>query len=783
VNLLSDAKNCGFCGNACAAGQQCSQAACVSECSAQQALCNGACVDLKSDGNNCGSCGNACDKGTVCGDGKCGASCGAGQQLCSGSCVDTSSNPAHCGACDNSCPSGPGATPICVGGLCGVVCQQGFTSCNGGCVDLKSDENNCGSCGNACGAGEACDEGVCEVDCAAPKLICGGSCVDPASNGQHCGGCGNACKAGEVCEGGACKIACPAGTLECNGVCVDPDQDTKNCGGCGLACGAGEVCTAGSCKASCGAGQTLCSGSCVELGSDEKNCGSCGNACGAGEDCNGGQCQLSCKAQLLGNPLTDLWGFSWDGNERTTGTLEQARATCESIGGRLPTATEMHRVSAVRTSQVGQKDQVNYLWTAVPYDTDEQVVERLSDGNLARQTVTKTNVYRCVCAPPDPPGFGGSDCTGSNKAECSTLTREGKTYNIDAQDRAKLNASGAAWECAFHGGHLLDVGTQVAAIQQGLKGGQNAPHWTSDVSLSSTAMTVTWTDNVPWVASNSTLSHATMSTLNTTSFRCIGPQGALTPKAGAPAGAFALPRSGVAHDSQDRPAQKWAAAHDTCVFFGGHLTPPVDLMEAVFEGLPAGSGVKLWTADQAGFNGSQFQAATILWKGAAPRTAWDSSNAAGVASKASAGQPYRCAYYPQDAAFQGPDAAQCQGACYAVPPAIGSSETGSTLWFDVLDRPSATVAEAIDTCHKAGGRLPRERDYTEAIRGGLPNGSTSLLFTSDFTLYASNGARYVHVVRWSQQEEAFDDQYSKYMTWSAISNKHPFRCMWTSEHR
>jgi hypothetical protein len=296
-------------------------------------------------------------------------------------------------------------------------------------------------------------------------------------------------------------------------------------------------------------------------------------------------------------------------------------------------------------------------------------------------------------------------------------------------------------------------------------------------------MTITWKDGDPWTPTNATLGHTSLSTAGTVSFRCMGPASTPAPKAGLPADAFVLPRSGVAYDAKDRSVQKWAAAHDTCAFFGGHLAPPVDLMEAVFGGLPAGGNVKLWTANQAGFNGSQFLASSVQWLNAAPRAAWDSSNAAGWISKASAGQPFRCAYYPVDEGYKGPEASQCNGACFAVPAPVGSAEKGTTLWVDALDRGNANLASAIADCHKNGGRLPGERDYTEAIRAGLPNGSNTHLYTSDFAVNTDGGARRVHIVRWSNVETAYDDQYSKYMTWSDFTTLRPYRCMWTSEHR
>src|SRR5579883_430092 len=50
------------------------------------AICNGACVDLESDPNNCGHCGLVCRQGS-CFGGQC--QCAPGQLLCNGLCTST----------------------------------------------------------------------------------------------------------------------------------------------------------------------------------------------------------------------------------------------------------------------------------------------------------------------------------------------------------------------------------------------------------------------------------------------------------------------------------------------------------------------------------------------------------------------------------------------------------------------------------------------------------------------------------------------------------------------
>ena len=757
----------------------CGEGACVMPCVAGMTLCEGVCVDAKFDKNHCGGCGKPCAGALLCGDGVCSDSCPAGRVDCDGSCIDLLNDAANCGGCGLPCES----HEACKGGSCVAECSVGELLCPGGvCADPSTDEQNCGSCGKICGNGQVCQGGFCGEPCAPPKEPCSGVCLDTQSNGQNCGGCGKVCGDGFVCLKGQCKLSCPSGQEDCGGACVDPKSDPAHCGGCDKPCKGVELCSDGQCSLTCPPGQTNCDGACIDTSSSDAHCGGCNKPCKATEACGGGTCALTCAGQLTGTVVADQWGVSWDGKARPSTTHVQATTTCAAIGGRLPTATELHRVSAARTAQVGKPEDTGNLWTIVPYDDDEQVVARLSDGNVSKRTVSLNSTYRCVCAPPAAPGFSGSDCTGNSGPECVPFERDGRTYNLDARDRAPLSASGAAWECAFQGGHLPDAGTLAAAVRAGLPGGGAAAHWTADPASLSAGVTLVWQDNQTWAASASTLGQSALTTANSISFRCIGPDSAPKVHPGAPAGAFVVKATQVAYDAADRAAKTWILAHDACTGAGGHLAPPVDLMEAVFAGISAGSGAKLWTADQAGYNGTQFLAATVQWTAAEPRSGWFGKDAASWAYM-DLSLAFRCAYYPTSDAYPGPDAAQCTGSCFKVPAPASAPKPKLASWFDAADRGSAAIADAIADCHKAGGRLPRERDYAEAIRAGLPSGTNKWLFTSDFSVSTTDAISRAHTVRWTLQEPAFADVHTADASWSDLTIKRPYRCMWTSEAR
>lgn len=77
ATLLSDARNCGSCGSACAAGQVCNMGRCMAgpTCPTGMSMCGASCVNLMNDSANCGACGRTCDGAQPCVSGTCRATC------------------------------------------------------------------------------------------------------------------------------------------------------------------------------------------------------------------------------------------------------------------------------------------------------------------------------------------------------------------------------------------------------------------------------------------------------------------------------------------------------------------------------------------------------------------------------------------------------------------------------------------------------------------------------------------------------------------------------------
>ena len=144
-------------------------------------------LDCASDGcetpindvNNCGGCGIACkaDEQCVATNAESGYEClpkceTVGLTACEGGfCADILNDVNHCGGCLLQCPlAGPNQTRACKKGICELACAEGFGDCNGdpadGCeTDLRSHPSHCGACGVSCdnSVGQPCLEGKCLV--------------------------------------------------------------------------------------------------------------------------------------------------------------------------------------------------------------------------------------------------------------------------------------------------------------------------------------------------------------------------------------------------------------------------------------------------------------------------------------------------------------------------------------------------------------------------------------------------------------------------------------------
>ena len=560
--------------------------------------------------------------------------------------------------------------------------------------------------------------------------------------------------------------------MACGDTCVDTLSAHDNCGMCGHACGAAEVCGNGTCGASCPGNQTECNNVCSDTTTDAMNCGGCGMACSANNVCVDSQCQVPCDHAMLMSAIDDPWGVAWDGLERPAQALDAAKATCQAFGARLPTASELYRVSATQSGTVGQSFNTNYIWSLAPDDKLNQATLRLSDGATTSTPAATATPYRCVCATTLPKTFTGKHCNGAAGNECFTLGN----YNIDTKDRPALRKSAAVWECTNERAHMADAPLLVEALRNGLPGSGTFIS-TADQATYQTSFSLKWTSSTWQTATN--ISHVNLTTA--APFRCAAPKVAQTPNPNTIANQFVGPLSPYKSETMDSATATWTNAHDACFLRGGHLPRATELAELIEQGLPNGSAVNVWTSDQDGYNTADFLAEVLSWTALEQRFSYQYTGTATWAYKTDS-HVFRCIYYPLDPAYVAPTT--CTGGCFMV---NGGGNPAVTMWFDSTDRAAKTVADASADCAASAGHLASERDYTEAIRSGLPNGSATYLLTSDFA-FGNPAATNATVVKWTGTQAAFTDLWSATaaaaaMTWSDPDTVRPYRCMWTNELR
>ena len=261
-NLLTETDHCGSCDTICNVANA-------------ENYCNeGECQFTCKEGYT------ASEDNTVCIEA---IECSNDETICDGKCVNLLTSNDHCGSCYNSCKVGQ-----CKAGIC--QCEDNKADCSGKCIDLTNDPNNCGSCGYHCESGQ-CKESKCQ--CKDNQTDCNGKCIELTTN-DNCGECGKVCPAGQMCLNKECK--CPTGKINCSGICIDPSTDSNNCGECGKICSGGKTCNNNNCT--CPSNETECDGTCVDLTTNSNHCGSCEKSCNG--SCIDSKCQ--CKGdQILCN--------------------------------------------------------------------------------------------------------------------------------------------------------------------------------------------------------------------------------------------------------------------------------------------------------------------------------------------------------------------------------------------------------------------------------------------------------------------------------------------------
>ena len=283
-------------------------------------VCKSVAVHFETDMLNCGVCGNACDATENCSAGTCvPAECPKGQERCNNVCVNLAS--VHIADCNGNT----------------ITCNDGFKQCDENkvaCNDLNQDIENCGTCGNRCKDGEACFRGECRINTCESQneTLCDingdAQCKNIASDdADHCGACNYKCSSYPIpnatsnsCSAGQCQYECTdpytniADKADASGIqCVDFMTDSNHCGKKNNVCKDGNVCIGGHCKANPCTNplETAClvgeENKCFNINATNKDhCGACNYKCSdhnvtnaTSDVCKAGKCQYTCNTGFV----------------------------------------------------------------------------------------------------------------------------------------------------------------------------------------------------------------------------------------------------------------------------------------------------------------------------------------------------------------------------------------------------------------------------------------------------------------------------------------------------
>lgn len=483
----------------------------------------------------------------------------------------------------------------------------------------------------------------------------------------------------------------------------------------------------------------------------------------------------------LGFEVTDSWGDTWDGLARVAQPWAEANQICESLGGRLPTLSELYRVSGAFKAEVGSAGESDYMWSRTWWDKINKSRMRLTDGNATAINPISSVAYRCIWPSDTPDYFAGKNCMGEPGDACwDHVAYSNNTVSMDKMERPSVSYVAATDECAFVNAHLADQQDYAENAINGLPNGTYNWQWTSNHVRYDLVSVVRWLDSdtnytdwddpyVSWNGRNA----------GPHKFRCTGVNYA----SGAHPTTF--PNEFISNSTHIKtidavtPTATFGNSIDGCFNQGGHMAHSRDIMELARSGMTSGPGADyIWLADRSRYDITQVG----RWTGTDTSytsyyneyVTWNTVNDSIV-------NQHRCAFYPIDNSYSHPSDTSCAGGI-----ACQTYENGaSKLAVDSLDRSAASYLVATQDCINEGGRLPTTLQLTEAIRAGLSNGSNQFLWTTDGSGSDSNGASYATILKWDGTDSDFSPIYSASATWeSKLPNStRNYRCVWSNEMR
>jgi hypothetical protein len=210
-------------------------------------------------------------------------------------------------------------------------------------------------------------------------------------------------------------------------------------------------------------------------------------------------------------------------------------------------------------------------------------------------------------------------------------------------------------------------------------------------------------------------------------------------------------------DLYERPPVTYVAAIDECGFYHAHVPTAADFAENVpfGSGLPGGSGGWIWTSDASRYDIVE----VVKW------------NAIDLGYNATSGT-----YQSYAGKTGGPYRFRCIGVNYdagAHPNAIQNEFVAETTYVkgENFDKGVTPFGTAVGECWNNGGHLAMERDMTELVRAGLPNGTNNWIWTADASSWNNQ-----QTIKWTAVEIDFTSYYSQYATWQGRGGSYSYRC-------
>ena len=519
-------------------------------------------------------------------------------------------------------------------------------------------------------------------------------------------------------------------------------------------------------------------------------------------DCADEDCwQFSFCNVFNGYPVTDSWGSDWDGMERGKKTWSEAKAICESLGGRLPTATELYRNNASSGSgDIAQTYNTNYLWTLIAsYSGNNRVTIRLSDGNVSNGNDSNNQMlnFRCIWPNDDNSGFDSQRCYGNPGEEC---TKYDRYYNIDNLDRPSLDYVAATNECNFYGASIPTLVQWSENIHQGLVNGTNSWNWVGDAIYwyngGNGSSIIRWSGiGLPsWryqVSSMGSLAYHT----SRERFRCIGledQKAFSTPSTNNCNGADGCfvnnnRSTKLVADSEDRATTNYASAVQICRDLGGRMANSRDFIENIHQGWANGSNNWLWTTDMLYWYSGGYGVNILRWSGTGTERWYHIMSTTFERSGPTNNRNYRCVWEQKRPTLptctNDTDVLTWNGTTFDCVVAANGSSNGNAngsekidAWgnaWDAVPR-SANYEDAKSTCESLGARLPSADElYRIRANNSLVNSNIATGASTDYlwTLIATYNDTQHITVRLSNGGISRQN----------LTNTNYYRCIWPAK--